>query len=430
MHRPRFRLLVLALVASASCLAQSLQLTPVAADGVFPRDQPIAWTVTVVGDAAALGNPRYQIKLNGSKVIAEGTLDLTQPQIRIEAKPLSEPGTLLAEALTTDAANKTTKALGGAVVEPEKIHTVITRPADFDDFWKAQLDALAAVPVNVVLTAGESGHPDVEYFKVTFDNVDGAKIHAQMARPKKEGKFPAVVSTQWAGVYALNKSSVVTNAAQGWLAINVMAHDLPIDEKPEFYKAADAGALKDYSHIGNRRRETSYFRRMFLGNNRAAAYLAARPDWDGKTLVASGGSQGGYQSIVLAALEPRITAVIASIPAGCEITASVHGRANGWPGWWLPPDPAAREATIETSRYYDAVNFAPRVRVPVLVGLGLIDTTCPPTGVFAMTNQLAGPKEVVIHSTLGHKGPHPAHNKRSNAWMKALASGQPVPAKP
>ncbi|MBC8009683.1 MAG: hypothetical protein H7067_06270, partial [Burkholderiales bacterium] len=170
----RLRSLSLLFVAAA-CHAQTLQLTPVNPTGVYSAGEPIAWTVTVTGDAAALQNARYKLKLNGGDtLVAEGALDLTQPGLRFEAPPLDQPGTLLAEltannTTATDPQKKTVKALGGAVVDHEKIPTILSRPADFDAFWATQRAALAAVPANVKLEPVESGRADVEYFKVTFD---------------------------------------------------------------------------------------------------------------------------------------------------------------------------------------------------------------------------------------------------------------------
>ncbi len=411
------------LIASV-CQAQTLQMTPVNPSGVYDPGQPIAWNVSVTGDAALLKNPRYQIKLNGDQVIGEGTLDLAQPNLRIETKALAQPATLLAELSADGPDQKTIRALGGAVVEAGKIEPVVTRPADFDEWWKNQIAALRAVPANPQIEVGESGRAGVDYSKITFDNVDGAKIRAQIARPTVGAKFPAIVVTQWAGIYGLRKDWITNRAAEGWLVINVMPHDLPIDQPDEFYKAQGAGPLKDYWSIGNQSRATSYFRRMFLGNVRATDYLAARPDWDGKTLVATGGSQGGYQSVVLAGLDARFTAVIADVPAGCDLTARSAGRAGGWPGWWPSGSPETRAAEIETSRYFDTINFASRVRVPVLVGMGLIDVTCPPAGVFAMTNQLKGSKEVIVMPQGGHQGNHADYSKRSNEWFTALRTGQ------
>ena len=36
---------------------------------------------------------------------------------------------------------------------------------------------------------------------------------------------------------------------------------------------------------------------------RAVEYLSERPDWDGRTIVVTGGSQGGLQALVAAGLD-------------------------------------------------------------------------------------------------------------------------------
>jgi len=41
-----------------------------------------------------------------------------------------------------------------------------------------------------------------------------------------------------------------------------------------------------------------------------------------------------------------------------------------------------------------------------------------------MTNQLAGPTEIVVMPTTGHNdGPHDAFRARSNAWLEAMVQG-------
>jgi cephalosporin-C deacetylase-like acetyl esterase len=205
--------------------------------------------------------------------------------------------------------------------------------------------------------------------------------------------------------------------------MNILAHDLPIDQPESFYKEQSEGALKNYTMIGNESRETSYFLRMFLGCRRAVEYLASRPDWDGKTLVVIGTSQGGIQSFVTAAFEPRVTAVIVEVPAGCDPGANAAGRAFGWPYWGA----AHSEKAMETSRYYDADCFAARTKCPLLVGVGLVDITSPAGAVYAAFNQAQGPKEIVPMPQADHKTGHGAFSQRREAWLKALVAGQAAP---
>ena len=84
----------------------------------------------------------------------------------------------------------------------------------------------------------------------------------------------------------------------------------------------------------------------------------------------------------------------------------------------------------ETARYFDGVNFAARVKCPALIGLGLIDTTSPPSGVFAAINQLQGPKEVVVMPEANHHGDNHtqlAYTKRAAVWCANWAAHKPAP---
>jgi cephalosporin-C deacetylase-like acetyl esterase len=149
---------------------------------------------------------------------------------------------------------------------------------------------------------------------------------------------------------------------------------------------------------------------MFLSCYRSVEYLTQRPDWNKKTLLVHGGSQGGYQTLVLAGLHPAVTAFAASVPAGCDHTGKLAKRAPGWPDWasrtWQKKD---YHKMLETSRYFDAMNFAYRIKCPGIVGVGLIDTTCPPEGVLAACNRIQGPHKVILMPQAGHMGPHNAY---------------------
>ena len=145
----------------------------------------------------------------------------------------------------------------------------------------------------------------------------GSKAHGYVAKPAKEGKFPAVIQLQYAGVYALNARAVTQRAAEGWLMINVDSHDkLPSDP---------AGDIpRNYQAMGNTDREKSYFLNMYLRDSRVLDYLLTRPDWDGKTIVLTGGSMGGQQSLALAGLRPE------------KITRGAGLRAGGRGYQWRP----------------------------------------------------------------------------------------------
>ena len=73
----------------------------------------------------------------------------------------------------------------------------------------------------------------------------------------------------------------------------------------------------------------------------------------------------------------------------------------GWPHYFYGqknPDPKE----VETSRYYDGINFARRITVPGWFSFGYNDEVVPPTSAFATYNVAGGKKEIHPYPETGH----------------------------
>jgi len=391
--------------------ATKVSVAPDVASGVYEPGSKATWNIQVATDGKpAAGKVSFVVRKGGVAEIAKGTEDLVDGKAAISATR-DGPGTLLLEVRHRPAgADKDVVGVGGAVFAPDKIEASAPAPDDFDEFWKGKVAELSAVPLNVKITAVDTGDKTIEYYHIEMDNIRGAKIRGQLAKPVGKSDLPALLQVQWAGVYSLKREWVTGQARNGWLALNIIAHDLPISEPDAFYREKAAKELKDYPGIGNDDRETAYFLKMFLSCHRAVEYLTQRPDWNKKALVVHGGSQGGYQALVTAGLHPAVTAMAANVPAGCDHTGKAAGRTPGWPNWagrtWQGKD---EKKMLTTARYFDAMNFAARIKCPALVGLGLVDPVCPPEGILASVNRIAGAKKVIIMPQADHSGDHKAY---------------------
>lgn len=414
-----------------------LVATPYQKTGIYAAKQTVGWTI-----AAAPGTPlpngpySYVVKVNGVKPVKSGTFDLSRGSAKLETS-LGAPGMLWVEirppAGTKSFGSVHTGGDGvvvlGAAVDPTHIEPAANRPADFDDFWDAKLAQLARVPMNAVVTPKESGDSTINYATVRLDNVGGAHVYAQMAWPRRGGKFPALVIYQWASApYPLQRDWVTSRAKEGWLAINVEPHDVPPDMPQAFYDALPQ-MVKEYQRINETDRERNYFLQMYLGDRRTVDFVATRPEWDGRTLVVNGISMGGQQSLVTAALDRRVTAVVVNVPAGSDANAARHDRMAGYPNW-NPSDPRV----MATAPYFDVTNFASRITVPSMVAMGFIDAVCPSIGIWTTFNQIAGPKEAVpmIDSPHNHQATDAQlrpYTERSEAWLAALRAGEPAPVR-
>ena len=79
---------------------------------------------------------------------------------------------------------------------------------------------------------------------------------------------------------------------------------------------------------------------------------------------------------------------------------------------------------MRTALYFDTVNFASRIKAPVLAGMGFIDTISPPAGIFTMLNQIPGPVEALPMIESEHDNLTPAKGTRARCgaarfWMSS-----------
>ncbi|MBK8094316.1 MAG: alpha/beta fold hydrolase [Verrucomicrobiaceae bacterium] len=322
-------------------------------------------------------------------------------------------------------------ALASAAFDPLKIQPSMPVPEDFDAFWKAQKAALAAVPAISVLKSLPSSFKGTELFDVQIDCAGGKPVSGYFAKlptaaPKSQ---PAILLVHGAGVRSANQgcASWVLKKADGMLAMDINAHGIPNGKPQAFYDALSAGELRDYRAIGNKDRESCYFKGMFLRLIRAIDFLTARPEWDGRTLIVYGSSQGGFQALAAAGLDERVTFICAGVPAGCDHTGSQARRISGWPKIVpLGPDGKPDAAALQTSRYFDCVNFATQAKCQgAALTVGYIDTTCPPTSVYAAYNALRVPKNIHADVLAGHSNTAEAIEFMQDAALRHLRRPAP-----
>ena len=103
-----------------------------------------------------------------------------------------------------------------------------------------------------------------------------------------------------------------------------------------------------------------------------------------------------------------------------DLTGMMVGRVSCWPKRVTntpkgKPDPKR----LEAARYYDLVNFARHVKVPTYVTVGMIDSVCPPTTVYAMFNQLPCDRHIQ-QLPLGHVQSGEGENNSRRAMQEFL----------
>lgn len=295
---------------------------------------------------------------------------------------------------------------GGAGVFMEKLQGY-PEPEDFDAYWAKQKERLAQVPMNVKMVPVEIKNDNVLSFDVKIDCI-GVPVSGYFCKPKNaaEKSLPARVSFHGYGVSGANNPTWAGNC----LALDINAHGIENGREPEYYTNLQNTTLRSYGlrKEGNQTPEQAYFNGMFLRMIRALEWIKSQPEWDGKTLIVSGGSQGGLQCLSAAGLDSQVTECNAGVPWCCNIAIALQGRQRSvfWPDY------------TDAMRYFDAANHAKRIKGKVSIVAGLGDYVCPPSTQAVLYNNIKAPKKLQFlqGKTHGHNMPNGKSYIVSEGW--------------
>ncbi|MFA6289633.1 MAG: acetylxylan esterase [Opitutaceae bacterium] len=417
--------------AEARVAAVQVRVAPDRAGWTYAVGEPVKFTVVVTADNQPLPGVTVRYKVGPEMLPSDEKTSVLPADggLVIDGGTLKEPGFLRC-IVTAVVAGKTYRGLATAGFSPEKIQPTQTDPADFDTFWDAGKADLAKVPLEARQTLLPDACTDtVNVYHVSFRNIGGtpwnkltARVYGILCVPKAPGKYPAVLGVPGAGVRPY--TGMKDLAARGVITLQIGIHGIPVNLPQELYDQLGTGALNGYPTFNLENRDTYYYRRVYLGCVRANDFLVSLPQYDGVNLAVTGGSQGGQLSIVTAGLDPRVKALAAYYPAYSDVTGYLHGRAGGWPHMMRPnektgaPSGAATPEKIAVTGYYDAVNFARRIKAPAHLAWGYNDEVCPPTSLYAAYNVIPSPKRLLLALETGHNTV-PEENEASNNWLLA-----------
>jgi cephalosporin-C deacetylase len=158
------------------------------------------------------------------------------------------------------------------------------------------------------------------------------------------------------------------------------------------------------------RPEKLTFRQNFLDTAELARVIFDLPEVDASRVCATGGSQGGGLTVACAALEPRLYKAAPVYPFLSDYKRvwdmdEARDAYAELKDFFRHSDPRhIREDDIfEKLGYIDIQNLAPRITAEILWGIGLMDTTCPPSSQFAAYNKIKSVKKMAVFPDFAHE---------------------------
>lgn len=321
-------------------------------------------------------------------------------------------------------------------IDPFEITSVNDRPSDFDAFWQAAKDQLAAIDMHAQLTEiPERSTAQGKVYLVEMNSVpDGltgepVKIRGYYCEPNDGQKHPVIL--HFYGYDTQGYTGAVDCPYAGANAEFYLSHrGQYLNNRPAGTNLGVAeetvNIYGDWFRYNLGEKDTYYYRGAYMDVVQAIRFMATRETSDMTKLFAEGSSQGGALTYVAAALSDYpFTAIAANVAfMGDFADAKDIGSLAYWEisdHYWQDGVPI--ETSLRYLPYFDIKHMTPRISCAVLASSGLADDVCPARLNIVPFNNLATPadkKEYIIEPEMGHSYPASWSKKMKELFEKYM----------
>lgn len=388
----RFLLLLLPLsslsTTSSLLAANTLDITTDRLTAYYEVNELIRFNVR-----ASAGSVSYELLYDkNTKVLATGTVEVQNGEAQI-TYTLSEPGVLLCRVTQNGLS-----AMAAAVVQPYDLKSLQAEPENFDAFWQAAKNQLAAVPIDPQLSFYSSDAYTTTY-RINLATIQNRRVYGYISVPHGAGPFPAVLTLPPFGTLP----SIVTPE-------HLMARDAGVIAMTISIHNAEPDVQDPTAYIPNSltNPNENYYRQAVLDGIRAIDYIFSRNDFSGN-LALMGVSQGAGLSLLTAGVDERVKFIAYSGASHCQHAGYKYNKASGFPFYLHQAsqlhDTTFSEMTLLASQYFEAIHFARRFKGTVYTFINYLDDVSPAATQFAAFDELTGMKILMHSKNLGHVHP-------------------------
>ncbi len=295
-------------------------------------------------------------------------------------------------------------AITRRIEDLEKLAPPLTAKADLDEYWEQTLAEFADKPLKSTRTLVETPLSYMEAYKVRYEGYDDTPIYGWYLLPRfpRQEKLPCVVLYHG---YTGSKGLPEDYASYILMGIAVFAIDIR-GQGGETGNLLDNtfGMTRGWITQGILHRDTCYYKAITLDALKALDWASEQPEVDASRICASGGSQGGGLAMIAAALSDKPAIAVAHIPNMCQMDFGLLNSSSSLAeaASFIERFPQHLNTVLDTLSYYDNMNLAHRIHIPVLVTVGLKDPITMPETIYAAYNRVESEKVIYPYPFSGH----------------------------
>lgn len=282
-----------------------------------------------------------------------------------------------------------------------------TKKADFEEFWKTQVEALRKIPLQY--TREKLDLPYEKTFlsyKIAYNTHDDTVVEAFFSCPRdcKDKKLPCVVLYHGGNGFKDIYADIVATGVCCF-AIDVRSQGGTTIDRGEYHSGDRTGGLMTRGVLD---KNEYYMKNIYLDAVRALDVVAQLIEVDPERIVTYGASQGGALSIVASALSSRSKKCYTVVTSYCCLQKRVEGRSEKQSGIFEPThrflryNPCYTDKVMDTLSYFDINNLVSLLKVPTSFCLGLMDEICLPEYVYSAYAHANCEKEMHMYPFAPH----------------------------
>lgn len=298
-----------------------------------------------------------------------------------------------------------TNAIAKRKAELEQYSPPLTARQDLHTYWDETLRQYANKPLKATKKKVDTPMPYVDSYKITYEGFDDTPIHGWFLRPSfvpAGEKLPCVV---WFHGYHGSKGYPEDFGRFLLMGMAVLSVDVRGQGgETGNLLTSDFGMTSGWMTQGILNKDNFYYKAITIDALKALDFAAIETAVDPSRICVAGGSQGGGLAMITAALSNKAAIAVADIPNMCNMdfgilnsTGSLSEAAK-----FVSEFPEHLETVLDTLSYFDNMNLAADIRIPILISCGLKDTVCMPETVYAAYNQIQSEKEMHVYPFNGH----------------------------
>jgi hypothetical protein len=213
MKRTNVISLLLLLLSTTGIFAQPTEqmvkviVAPDHANWLYKPGENVKFTISVLQYGNTVKNVpvKYEIGPEKMEPTKKDSLSLANGVLTVDGGTMKTAGFLRCIVIAK-VDGKEYRKLATAGFDPLTINPTVDNPADFSSFWNGAKADLAKIPMDARMTLlPERCTEKTNVYHVSIQNFPGtSRVYGILCVPKKEGKYPALLTVSGAGVRPYN----------------------------------------------------------------------------------------------------------------------------------------------------------------------------------------------------------------------------------